>query len=109
MVTKRIKNLNKVLREYRRKLQQRIKIRQVILFGSYARGRPRDYSDVDLAIISPDFEGGTKRDYLLLDRAARDISPLIEAFPYTPRELKKRVKGDFLDEILRTGKVVYQS
>ena len=108
MVEKRVKDLKAVLVQYRRRLQKKIRIRQMILFGSYARGRPHDYSDIDVAIISPDFRGGTKRDYLLLDRTAREVTPLIEAFPYTPQELRRRPRGGFLDEIVRTGKTVYK-
>lgn len=108
MVEKRIKNLKKVLRQYREKLSEKIDVHKMILFGSYARGTPRDYSDVDLAVISPDFRGGTEEDYLLLGRAAREVTPLIEAFPYTPRDIRNHVRGDFLDHILKTGKVVYR-
>lgn len=109
MVEKRVRNLNKVINAYRKKLEEKIRVTQILLFGSYARGRPRDYSDIDLAVVSPDFEGGTMRDCLLLDRAARTVTPLIEAFPYTPKDIRKCKKGSFLDEILRTGKLVYNS
>lgn len=109
MLEKRVKKLSMVLNNYRKSLEKKIEVRKMILFGSYARGNPRDYSDVDLAVVSPDFQGGTEEDYLLLARAAREITPLIEAFPYTPRDLKNRKRGDFLDEILKNGKVIYQS
>src|SRR3990170_2591534 len=33
----------------------RIRVERVVLYGSYAQGRPREFSDVDLAIISPSF------------------------------------------------------
>jgi len=105
MVEKRIKNLKKLLNAYRKMLEKKIRVKKLILFGSYAQGTPRDYSDIDVAVISPDFQGGTLEDYLLLGRAAREVTPLIEAFPYTPHDLKKRRPGDFLDEILKTGKV----
>jgi predicted nucleotidyltransferase len=83
MVEKRIKNLKEVLMNYRKGLEKKkIRVQQMILFGSYARGTPHDYSDIDIAVILPDFQGGTKKDYLLLDRTAREITPLIEAFPY---------------------------
>lgn len=80
----------------------------MILFGSYARGTPRDYSDIDVAVVSPDFKERGMSDYTLLDRAAREVTPLIEAFPYTPKDIRNHVRGDFLDHILKTGKVVYQ-
>ena len=106
MVEKRIKNVRAVLRNYRKKLEKKIVIKKMILFGSYARGNPRDYSDIDVAVISPDFQGGTQRDYLLLDRTAREVTPFIEAFPYTPTDVKRRQRGGFLDEILRKGKPI---
>lgn len=109
MVKKRFKNVKAILDLYRRKLEKKIRVKQLILFGSYARGKPRDYSDIDVAVVSKDFKGGTKKDYLILDRTAREVTPLIEAFPYTPHDLKARRRGDFLDEILRTGKVIYSS
>ncbi len=78
----------------------------MILFGSYARGTPRDYSDIDIAVISPDFKESRFGNYLLLDQTAREITPLIEAFPYTSKDFKNRPRGSFLDEIVRTGKEV---
>lgn len=103
MVEKRIKNIKNVLKAYREKLEETIKVNQMILFGSYARGTQRDYSDIDVAVISDNFQGNSQ-DYLILDRAARAVTPLIEAFPYTTQEMKERQRGSFLDEILKTGK-----
>ncbi|MBI5326143.1 MAG: nucleotidyltransferase domain-containing protein [Ignavibacteriae bacterium] len=34
-----------------------INVRQAILFGSYAKGNYNEWSDIDLAIVSDDFEG----------------------------------------------------
>ena len=36
-------------------LNKGIRIEQVILYGSYASGNINPYSDIDIAIISPDF------------------------------------------------------
>ncbi len=106
MVEKRVRNLKKIINQYRKALEKRIRIEKMILFGSYARGTPRDYSDIDLAIISPDFRGGSMEEGLFLDRIACEITPLIEAFPYTSKDLRNRQRGSFLDEIVRTGKEV---
>lgn len=107
MVEKRVKNIRKTLERFRQRLQEKIRVHQIILFGSYARGTPRDYSDIDVAVISPDFRGGGKADYLLLGRAAREVTPLIEAFAYTPTDLQRRQPGDFLDHIVTTGKMIF--
>lgn len=108
MFEKRVGDLDSLLKNYIQELQKSIRVEQVILFGSYGRGSPHDYSDIDIAVISPDFEGGTEKDCLLLDRVARKIHPLLEAMPYRPNDLKDFEPGDFLDEVLQTGRVVYK-
>ena len=39
-----------------RYLQNQITVTEVILFGSYAAGTQHKHSDIDIAVISPDFE-----------------------------------------------------
>jgi predicted nucleotidyltransferase len=34
-----------------------IHARQAVLFGSFARGRADEYSDIDLIVIAPEFDG----------------------------------------------------
>jgi len=108
MVKKRIKNLKAILKKYRELLEEQIPVEQIILYGSYARGTPRDWSDIDLIVVSPAFHGGTKEDYLLLSRTARKVTPQIEAIPLKPEDIKNCEAGDFIDEILNTGKVIYK-
>lgn len=108
MVEKRAKNIDGLLKRFIKALEQHIRVEQVILFGSYGRGNPRDYSDIDVAIVSPDFEGGTEKDCLLLDRIARQIHPLLEAIPYKSEDFKNFESGDFIDEILSTGRMIFK-
>lgn len=35
----------------------KIDVDKIILYGSYAKGTPRDHSDIDIAVISPSFKG----------------------------------------------------
>ena len=44
-------------RLYIESLQKGIHLEKVILYGSYAQGHPHPESDLDLAVISPDFGG----------------------------------------------------
>lgn len=108
MFEKRVKDVTKLLETFIRELQKEILVEEVILFGSYCRKTPHDYSDIDIAVVSPDFEGGTEKDCLLLDRIARRIHPLIEAIPYNSKDFKDFEVGDFIDEILKTGRVIYR-
>ncbi|MFH1653452.1 MAG: nucleotidyltransferase domain-containing protein [Pseudomonadota bacterium] len=107
MLEKRAKNLDQLLKLYIKELEKVIRVEKVYLFGSYAAHKERDYSDIDIAVISPDFEGGTEKDYLILGRAALKIYPLIEARPYRPEDIKTLSSLDFLSEILNKGKLIY--
>ena len=44
--------------------QMGIRVEGVILFGSHARGEAKEGSDIDLLIVSPDFEGLNTRERL---------------------------------------------
>ncbi|OGQ04137.1 MAG: hypothetical protein A2W61_08450 [Deltaproteobacteria bacterium RIFCSPLOWO2_01_44_7] len=107
MLEKRIKDIEGLLQDYIRELEKEIRVEKVFIYGSYAHHKEHDYSDIDVAVVSPDFEGGTERDYLILGRAALKINPLIEAKPYRPTDLDNLSPVEFLSEILRTGKKIY--
>lgn len=84
---------------------------KIILFGSYAYGKPTSDSDVDLLIIKKTRARKLKR-WVTLKRLAYNpnrgfpFSPLV----YTPGELKKRLSlgDDFIEEILERGDVLYE-
>lgn len=107
MLEKRIKDLDSVLKHYIEELEKHIRVEKVYLYGSYARRAEHDFSDIDIAVVSPDFEGGTERDYLILGRAALKVNVLIEAKPYRPESLINLSPQEFLSEIIRTGIIVY--
>ncbi|TAL68858.1 MAG: nucleotidyltransferase domain-containing protein [Bacteroidetes bacterium] len=78
-----------------------IKVRKAILFGSYAKGNYNEWSDIDLAIVSDDFEGLRYND---LDKIRNcnavtnwEISPL----PYNSDTFDKN--DIFIKEIIETG------
>ncbi len=90
-------------------LRQRIRVQQAILFGSHARGEADEWSDIDLAVISPDFAGMSRQKLMdLLVEVALAIDPALEIRPYSPRDLKEARPTNFLGHILAEGKVVYQ-
>ena len=71
-----------------------INVQKVILFGSYARGNPGEYSDIDLVVISKDFKNYNLRERLeLLGLAAGKVFEPIEALGYTPEEMVKEKKA----------------
>lgn len=86
-----------------------IPVKYLILYGSYTRGNPKSYSDIDIAVISPAFEGkGILRRQELLGEALYSLGEPIEALGYSPREYKAPPPFSFLSEILSTGKLIYK-
>ena len=83
---------------------------KVILFGSWAWGKPTKDSDIDILVIKK-----TKKDhYKRIPEARSYLHNLDQAFDIlvmTPREIKKRLKlGDFfIEEIIKKGKVLYEA
>jgi hypothetical protein len=90
-----------IIERYKEELRKLgIRPQRVILYGSYARGHPREDSDIDLIVISEDFKKFNLRERLeILGLAAGRVFEPIEAIGYTEEEVKD-TKGTLLEEIL---------
>lgn len=99
--TQRLQMIVQRLRPYRPK--------KVILFGSYAWGRPTRSSDLDLLVI----KDSRKPKHHRITEVERLLYPApfpVDVLVYTPAELQKRLKlGDFfLRRVMKDGKVLYE-
>jgi predicted nucleotidyltransferase len=83
---------------------------KIILFGSYAYGRPSADSDLDLLIIKKTAERFIDR-WTSVRKIVSDPNRSIpfEPLVLTPQEVKERLAiGDqFIEEIITKGEVVY--
>jgi predicted nucleotidyltransferase len=93
-----------------RRLVEEYQPEKIILFGSYAYGRPRPDSDIDLLVVKETNATFAQRWAGVL----RLVSPLrhgyaISPVVMTPEELAERVaQGEpFVAEILAKGEVLY--
>lgn len=94
-----------IVRGFIEELRREIPVKEFLLFGSYARGDPKDYSDIDLAVISDWFEGRPKiQNMQYLSRIAAAYNSLIEALPFTEEEYRNLDKRSFLASIVKTGR-----
>ncbi len=83
-----------------------IRVEHLILYGSYAKGYAREESDIDLLVVSGDFEGMNLRERLeVLGVAAARIRQPIQAKGYTPLEMESEEKDSFLLEVLADSKM----
>ena len=90
-------------------LQQHIRITEVILFGSYATGTSHKYSDIDIAVISPDFENKDLRYKAdIFCRAKINCSFDVDIHPFTAESLKNARPTNFIGHVLKTGTVIFK-
>jgi predicted nucleotidyltransferase len=81
-----------------------IPVERVILFGSHASGQAREWSDIDIAVISPKFEAiSLVERYEQLGLANRDLRAPLDIVGFAPSQVARCEPGSFLNEILKTG------
>lgn len=82
---------------------------RIILFGSYAYGRPTPDSDVDLLVIMP-FRGHGARKAAEILNQVRSRMP-VDLLVRTPAEIRRRLAWNdfFLQEVMEKGRVLYES
>ena len=102
------KETQKKIQEIADKIAKKYQPEKIILFGSYAWGRPHKWSDVDLFIVKQSNKKRWEREHEL----RRKIFPpemSIGLLIYTPREIKERVAlGDFfVKDVINKGKILY--
>jgi len=79
----------------------RVSIQAAYLYGSQANGTSSEWSDIDLAVVSPDFSTSPFEERLALMRLAAQIDDRIEPHPFTPESF--RPEDPLVGEIRRTG------
>jgi predicted nucleotidyltransferase len=97
-----------VIRRFARQVAERFKPERIILFGSYAYGKPHADSDVDILVVMPCRNQ--------IDQACRIDMAFDPPFPLDliirkPYAMEwRRREGDwFLREITSKGKVLYEA
>jgi predicted nucleotidyltransferase len=96
-----------MIRRVARRIAERFQPDKIILFGSYAYGRPDRDSDVDLLVVMP---ARNEIDQALRIWKAIDPPFALDVIVRTPRNLRWRLEeGDsFLREVVGQGKVLHE-
>jgi predicted nucleotidyltransferase len=101
MVEKEI--IKKVEQFAKRLKKHKIKIAKVILYGSRVSGRAHKDSDIDVAIVSPDFGKNRYREGVRLFTIAGEIDPRIEPVPISVESYKNDTWIPLIYEIRTKG------
>jgi len=99
----------RAIRAVARRIADKFQPERIILFGSYAYGRPRPESDVDLLVIM-DTPLRSRQQRLEISRALSPRPFPLDIIVRTPEQMEERLAlGDlFLQEITTRGKVLYE-
>lgn len=84
--------------------------RQIILFGSYVRGRMHRDSDLDVLVVSGELVDNPRKESVRIRRALRGIGMPMDILVVSESRLKELADtpGLIYREALREGKIVYE-
>ena len=98
-----------IVRNYAREIEEQgVKLRTVILFGSFAKGRQHEWSDIDVALVADEFTGvgfidknrfpyvGIKKPYIRIESKTYPTDYFRNSDP-------------FIEEIKKDGIVVFNA
>jgi uncharacterized protein len=102
------KSIVKVIKKYLRVVADRgVPVKAGVLFGSYATGRTHKWSDIDLLVISPQFDKKPKRKHIdLLWRVAADVDSRIEPIAVGERQYEESDSSFIIEVARREGKFI---
>lgn len=92
------------IRRFRERIGREMRVDRVILFGSMTGGEAREDSDVDLIVVSPDYEGKDFFERVSLTYRYWDSLYPVDFLCYTPGEFE-RLSGQatIVREAVRAG------
>lgn len=96
------------IQRFARQVAEQFRPEIIVLFGSYAHGRPRKDSDVDILVVMP---ARNELDKSLQIWNSIDPPFDLDLIVRTPRNLDWRLReGDwFLRDVMNKGKVLYEA
>lgn len=102
------KSKQEEIKKITERIREKYQPEKIILFGSFAWGKPNESSDVDLFIVKK--SNLPRRFRTTQVEKILDYTPCpIDVLVYTPQEIKKREKLNdfFVKNILEKGEVLY--
>ena len=109
MVNKNV-SLNQIASKVAGFLSDHIRVDQLILFGSYNDGRPREDSDIDIAVISEDFERMRILDKIdLFAKTSLAVDSRLELVGFPKNKFMNPDPCSLLEVIKRKGKILIPS
>jgi len=93
-ITRQVKRFVKAVKQTKR-------VEAAFLYGSWVKGRADKWSDIDVAIVSPDFSEDLFEERIWLMRLAVVLDDRIEPHPFRPEDFNEN--HPLVGEIRRSG------
>lgn len=82
-------------------------VERTVVFGSHAKGRADEWSDIDLVVVAPKFDGEFSRDDVgLLWRVAAHTDSRIEPIPCGVRQWDEDQSSAIIEIARREGQII---
>jgi predicted nucleotidyltransferase len=96
-----------IISDFRKAIESAgVKPQKILLYGSFATGNYRPDSDIDLVVISENFEGKSYWERIdVLSGAIYEVFQPIEAIAMTPKEWED--SDSLIADYAKDGEVVY--
>ncbi len=93
----------KIVKRYAEKLRkEKYPFQTIYLFGSYAKGKPRKWSDIDVAVVSDKLKRNRDKNRFLLWDLRMDVDTRIEPHGFTVKDFQD-INDPMVYEIKKTG------
>ena len=96
-----------IARKFSREIKDLLPIEKVILFGSFARGTNRKWSDIDIAVVVKKYNFDIFEAYQKIGNATIKVDSRIEAI-IIDKDMTKDFSG-FRETIYKEGIIVYSA
>ena len=98
------KSVIKIIKRFTTALIKKgITVDKIILYGSYAKGKGRPDSDIDVAVVSRDFGKDRTEEGMLLFRIAGEIDARLEPVPISVKAYENDTWVPLIYEIRTKG------
>jgi len=94
-------DVEETIRTFLDRVSKRFNITEAYAFGSITKGKRHAWSDIDVAIVSPDFSGDSFEDSKLLIPFILEVDRSIEVHPFCPQDFSP--ENPFIDKIIKNG------
>ena len=79
---KKTRKIDAIINRFIDELKKKYRVQAIYIYGSYSKGNASKWSDIDIAVISPDFSEDMFEERLNLMKMAVKIDDRIEPHPF---------------------------